>query len=292
MSGNGILTSDSVVVVKCGGNERVAVESVCADVAELAARGHRLVVVHGGSSDIDRLATRLGVPQRRLVSPDGVSTRYTDAATLEVVTLALAGAVKPRVVAALVGRGVSAIGMTGMDGGLIRARRTAILRAVEDDRQLVVRDSYSGSITGVDGGLLRRLLGCGLVPVVSPPALAEDAMPVNVDADRAAAAIAGAVGASTLVLLTAADGVLASRSDETSTIARLRLPAEGPPPRFAGDGMAMKLIAAREALEEGVANVIIADARDSDPLTQALAGAGTRVELERRAESSAGVLTR
>jgi acetylglutamate/LysW-gamma-L-alpha-aminoadipate kinase len=252
-------------VVKCGGNAAVDPAALCAAVAAMVHTGTRVVMVHGGSADIEDLTRRLGLAKRTVTAPDGVTTRYTDAATLDVVTLALAGRAKPRLVGELVRGGVAAIGLTGVDGGLLRARRKRAHRAVVDGRTVVVRDNHSGVVTDVDTGLLRRLLDAGLTPVVSPPVLAEDGRPVNADADRVAAAIAGALGASTLLLLTGAPGVLADPEDETSVLPVYELPPEGPAPRLGG-GMAMKLVAAREALRAGVCRVVIADGRRPRPL--------------------------
>jgi acetylglutamate/LysW-gamma-L-alpha-aminoadipate kinase len=274
--------SAAVVVVKCGGNGAVDSGAVCADVAELAAAGRRVVLAHGGSAEIDGLGDRLGVPRRRLVAPDGVATRHTDRAALEVVQLALAGLVKPRLVAALVAAGVPAVGLTGLDGGLLRARRKAAHRAVVDGRRVVVRDDHSGRVVAVNGTLLRTLLDAGLLPVVSPPALAEDGRPVNADADRAAAAVAGALGAAALVLLTGAPGVLADPADERSVLAACAVPATGPPPHRDG-GMGMKLIAAREALLAGVPRVLVGDGRRPRPVLAALSGRATRITLREAA---------
>jgi len=271
----GTAASD-VIVVKCGGNAAVDPAAVCADVAALTRAGERIVLVHGGSADIDRLTGRLGLPVRSMVSPDGVTARHTDDATLEVVLLALAGAVKPRLVAALAAAGAPAVGLTGADGGLLRARRKVAHRAVVDGRRVVVRDDHSGRIAEVGVGLLRTLLDAGLVPVVSPPALAEDGRFVNVDADRVAAAIAVALGAGTLVLLTGAPGVLADPAAEDSVFDVCELPESGRPD-YAGGGMALKLVAAREALAGGVACVLVADGRPAAPVRAALAGAGTLI---------------
>lgn len=272
------------VVVKCGGNGAVDPAAVCADVAELAGAGRPVVLAHGGSADIDSLADRLGVPRRRLVAPDGVTTRHTDGATLEVVQLALAGLVKPRLVRALVAAGVQAIGLTGLDGGLLRARRKAAHRALVGGRRVVVRDDHSGRVVDVNGELLWTLLRAGLLPVVSPPALAEDGRPVNADADRAAAAVAGALGAETLVMLTGAPGVLADPEDEGSVLETCEVPAAGPPPHRGG-GIGVKLIAAREALCAGVSRVLIADGRRLDrPVLAALSGQATQITLPGGAE--------
>ncbi len=265
-----------ITVIKCGGHGAVDPDAVCADVAELHGRRRRIVLVHGGSADIEELAGQLGIVPRRLVSPDGVSARYTDATMLDVVTLALAGRVKPRLVCALARLDVPAVGLTGLDGNLLRARRKAAHRAVIDGRRKLVRDDHSGRITDVNADLLVGLLGSGMVPVVSPPALAADGAPVNADADRVAAAVAAALHAQALVMLTGAPGVLADVDDESSALPVYQVPATGAPADVSG-GMRLKLVAAREALAAGVPRVLIADGRRERPVTAALAGEATRV---------------
>ncbi|MEQ4304359.1 acetylglutamate kinase [Plantactinospora sp. B6F1] len=265
-----------IVVVKCAGNGTADVAAICADVGALTGAGRRVVLVHGGSVDIAGLAGRLGVPQRQLLAPDGSVGRYTDAATLEVTVLALAGAAKPRLLVGLLRAGVPAVGLTGLDAGLLRARRVAAHRAILDGRRVVVRDDHAGRLVGARPELLTHLVHAGYVPVVSPPALGEDGQPLNVNADRAAAAIAVALRASALVLLTGAPGVLADAADE-STLRRVVPVGAGPPPPGATDGMAVKLLAARSAVEAGIPSVQIADARVPAPVTAALAGAGSRI---------------
>ncbi|QGV77865.1 [LysW]-aminoadipate kinase [Streptomyces ficellus] len=273
------MTSRPLTVVKSGGNPAVDAAEICADIAGLVEEGQSVLLVHGGSGEIARLAGRLGVPQRTLTAPDRVSTRYTDPATLEVVVLALAGGVKPRIVAELTRLGVPAVGLTGLDGGMLRARRKTAVRAVVDGRTVLVRDNLSGRLTEVRAEPAQTLLRAGYVPVVSPPAIDEHDQPVNVDADRAAAALAVALGADRLVLLTGAPGVLADPDDETSVLSGYEVPATGAPGRFAGGGMALKLVAAREALSGGVPSVRIADGRVPSPVGRALAGAGTTVTM-------------
>ncbi|MEU6256045.1 [LysW]-aminoadipate kinase [Streptomyces sp. NPDC047043] len=274
------MTTRPLTVVKCGGNPAVDAAGICADIARLVHEGHSIVLVHGGSGEIRRLAGELGVPQRTLVAPDNVSTRYTDPATLEVVVLALAGAVKPKLVAELARHDVPAVGLTGMDGGMLRARRKTAVRAVVDGRTVLIRDNHSGRLTSVRTELPETLLNAGYVPVVSPPAIDEHDRPVNVDADRAAAALAAALGADRLLLLTGAPGVLADPGDPTSVQSVHHMSPTGPPDPSATGGMALKLVAAREALTGGVTTVRIADGRTTDPVSQALAGAGTAVRLE------------
>lgn len=263
-----------VTVVKCGGE--IAAEPVCAD---LAALGGPVVIVHGGAPEIAKIDGELGVRPRPLVSPSGVTSRHTDAAMLDVVTLAMTGRAKPRLLRALAGQGVRAVGLTGLDAGLIQARRKPAQRSVQDGRTVIVSDDLSGRITGVRAEVLRVLLDAGIVPVVSPPATGADGAPFNVDADRAAAAVAAALGADHLILLTAAPGVLREASDEASLIRRCPLPREGAVPHAASGGMHRKLIAAREALLAGVPRVTVSDGRVPRPVGAALNGAGTTLEV-------------
>jgi acetylglutamate/LysW-gamma-L-alpha-aminoadipate kinase len=279
----------SVTVVKCGGGEAIQAGRVCADIAALHRQGEQLVLTHGGSSEIERLAAQLSVPQRTLVAASGASSRYSDAATVDVLTLALAGRAKPRLLLALAAHGVPAVGLTGADAGLLRARRNAAQRAVVDGRTVVVRDDLSGRIVEVNTAVLRLLLDAGITPVVSPPAVGAAGELLNVDADRVAAAVAVALGATRLVLLTAAPGVLRDAADQDSLLPRCELPATGeavpgageatPGPARPGGGMRRKLHAARDALVGGVPQVVVADGRSEHPLARALAGAGTTVAL-------------
>jgi acetylglutamate/LysW-gamma-L-alpha-aminoadipate kinase len=272
----------SVTVVKCGGSEAIQADGVCADIAALRREGAQVVLVHGGSGEIERLAAQLGVPQRTLLADTGASSRYSDAATVDVLTLALAGRAKPRLLLALSAHGVPAVGLTGADAGLLRARRNAAQRAVVEGRTVVVRDDLSGRIVGVNTTLLRLLLDAGVTPVVSPPAVGAPGELLNVDADRVAAAVAVALCATRLVLLTAAPGVLRDTADQGSLLSSCELPATGVaaagPARPTG-GMRRKLQAARDALAGGVPRVVVADGRGEHPLARALAGAGTTVAL-------------
>lgn len=286
-----------LIVVKCGGSVVSDPSEVCADVAALVAARQPVVVVHGGGTEIDRLAARLQVPVRHLMSPDGLSARFTDQATIEVVTMALAGAVQPRLVTAMLAAGVPAVGLAGVHGALLTARRRGPQRTVIDGRVTIIRGDLSGSVTKVNTKLLHCLTEAAFVPVVSPPALTGDGLMVNVNADRVAAAVAGALGARALIMLTGTQGVLADPADPESTMPVCEVPRHGAPPKREG-GMGVKLLAAREALLSGVPTILVADGRRPHPVRQALAGEGTHVTLAAcdpgRAEQSTpgSVLTR
>jgi acetylglutamate/LysW-gamma-L-alpha-aminoadipate kinase len=271
---------EEVLVVKLGGTDGVDIAGSCEVIAEAARDGRQAVVVHGGSGEAARLAARLGVPLRQLTAPDGTTTRYADAAAMEVLQLAWTGRVKPSLLVELARHGQPAVGLTGLDAGLLRARRHPVQRTVADGRVRLVRDDNNGRIVSVGAGVLHTLLAAGLVPVVSPPALGCDGRPVNVDADRVAAAIAVAVHATDLLLLTSAPGVLARPADASSVLAAYTLPPAGQRDQFVRGGMAVKLAAARAALNGGVPHVRVADGRSAAEVRRALAGVGgTRIRL-------------
>ncbi|HTT73287.1 MAG TPA: [LysW]-aminoadipate kinase [Thermoplasmata archaeon] len=262
------------LVVKVGGAAGNELQPVLEELA------HRTdyVLVHGGSSEVDRLGAALGRPAQYYTSPSGVVSRKSDPDHLEVLVLALPGAVQTEIVARLTGLGVRAVGLSGVDGGLLTARRKEGARAVEDGRVVVLRDDRSGSIEHVRADLLRLLLDAGWVPVVGPPAVTPQGEVVNVDADRAAAAVAGALGAETLVLLTNVPGLLRNKDDPATRIPHVaRTEIESVVPLAAGR-MRKKVLAARDALEAGVGRVVIAGSSGPEPVARALRGEGTVFE--------------
>lgn len=248
----------------------------CLDDVAAHAGAARVLVVHGGGAEVDRLARELGLPPRHATSASGVRSRLTDAPALDVLTMALAGRVKPRLVAGLQRRGVPAAGLTGMDGATLRACPKVLKVRDGGGRVRVVRDDLSGRVDGVETPLLAGLLEAGVVPVLSPPALGPDG-PLNVDADRVAAATAGALGAAELVFLSDVPGVLGDPADPSTRIP-LADPADLARDASIGGGMRQKALAAQLAIAGGVPRVVIADGTRPDPLRAAREGDGTVVE--------------
>ncbi len=262
------------IVVKVGGAAGNALAPVLADLA-----GRRdFVLVHGGSREVDRIGEQLGRPSEYYTSPSGVVSRRSDPGHLEVVVLALAGKVQTEIVAGLAQQGVRAVGLSGVDGGLLLARRKEGARAVVGGRTVRLSDDLSGTVERVNVDLLRVLLGAGIVPVVGPPAITKSGEVVNVDADRVAARVAEALSSEALVLLTNVPGLLREPNDPSSLvphIARSEFDSFLP---LAQGRMRKKLLAAREALEGGVGKVVIASSAGPHPVEAALRGEGTVVE--------------
>ncbi|MEO7908662.1 MAG: [LysW]-aminoadipate kinase [Roseiflexaceae bacterium] len=264
-----------MIVVKVGGGVGIDYDALCADIAELWQAGQRLVLVHGGSNETNVLAERLGHPPRFVTSPSGYSSRYTDRETLEIFMMAYAGKVNKLIVERLQRLGINAVGLSGIDGRLLEGKRKAAIRIIEDGKQKVLRDDWTGTVERVNGGLLTALLGGGYLPVVAPLASSYDGEALNVDGDRAAAALAVGLGADTLLLLSNVPGLLRAFPDESTLIATIaRADIEEFLPVAQGR-MKKKVLGAAEALGGGVGRVILGDARSSQPISRALAGQGT-----------------
>ncbi|WP_376792011.1 [LysW]-aminoadipate kinase [Thermoflexus sp.] len=261
-------------VIKIGGNAVVNAEAALEELAAWARAGRRWVLVHGISAEADALGEALGHPPRYVTSASGFTSRYTDARTRDILLMAY-GRVNAHLVAALHRRGVPAIGLRGIDGGLLEARRKESLRVREGDRIVILHGDYSGTPTHVNIDLLRTLLDAGLFPVIAPMGLTREGEIVNVDGDRAAAAIAAALRAEGLIFLTGAPGLLRSFPDESTRVPQLHLEELEAAMAWAQGRMRHKLLAAREALQSGLPCVWLADGRRPAPLTAALQGEGT-----------------
>jgi len=267
-----------MIVVKVGGGVGIDYDALCADIAELWRAGQRLVLVHGGSHETNLLAERLGHPPRFVTSPSGYSSRYTDRTTLEIFMMAYAGKVNKLIVERFQRLGINAVGLSGIDGRVLEGQRKATIRVVEDGKQKVLRDDWTGTVERVNGGLLTTLLDAGYLPVVAPLASSHAGEALNVDGDRAAAALAVGLGADTLLLLSNVPGLLRAFPDESSLIPRIARASVEEFLPVAQRRMKKKVLGAAEALGGGVGRVILGDARSSQPVSHALAGQGTVIE--------------
>ncbi len=265
----------SLIVVKLGGAEGVDFSAITHDVSSLLEQGRRIVLVHGGSSEANQLGEALGYPPRFITSPSGFTSRYTDRRTLEIFMMAVNGKMNTLLVEQLQTLGINALGLSGLDGRLMVATRKSTVQSVEDGKRKVIRDDFTGKVEKINAGLLTSLLEGGYTPVISPLAVSEAGEALNIDADRAAAMLAGALQADTLVLLTAVAGLMRSFPDEGSLIKTLTRNQLEQALEFAQGRMKKKVLGASEALAGGVARVVIADGRIESPISRALAGDGT-----------------
>src|SRR5207253_5685751 len=224
-------------------------------VADIA-RSDEIVLVHGASAETNKLAATLDHPQETVVSPSGHESRRTDRRTLEIFAMAAHGVENFLYVEKLQQRGIDAVGLSGLSGRLLVARKKDV-RSVLGSKTVLLRDDYTGKVEAVNLPLLTQFIGPGRVPVVAPLALSTENEALNVDGDRVAAAIAVAIDADALIILTNVPGLLRDVDDPTSLVAEATL-AEAE--TLAQGRMKKKILAAREALEAGVEEVVIRSA--------------------------------
>lgn len=266
------MKQEDLLVVKIGGGAGLDLDAVCDDLANVA-KERLLVVVHGVSAAMNRLCAEKGIEVQTLTSPSGHESRYTPPALRDVYVQA-AEAENARIVSALRSRGVAASGFVGADVA-IRAQRKKAIRALVKGRVRMVRDDHSGSIRDVDWDSLRNALAEGRVPVLPPMADSDDGL-LNVDGDRAGAAVAGALDAATLLILSNVRGLYRDFPDEASFVAQVPITQLDEALSWAQGRMKRKVLAAQEALQQGVLEVIIGDGREQNPLQKALRNIGTR----------------
>ena len=257
-----------IVVVKYGGNAMVSEElreQVMEDIVLLWLVGVRVVLVHGGGPEISDMMSRLG---KKPEFVDGL--RVTDQETVDIVQMVLAGKVNKTLVKLLEVKGGKAMGISGMDGGLIEAR----MKRAEL--------GYVGSITGVNIEPVMDLLEKGYIPVISTLGCDKEGNTYNINGDTAAAFIAGALGAERLIMMTDIAGVLRDKNDPNTLIPELtigeaiKLFEE----KVIAGGMIPKVECCIDAIHRGVERVIIMDGRVPHSILMEILtdeGAGTMV---------------
>ena len=279
---------DRVFVVKLGGDvlgDPDVLDGVAAQLALLASLGIRLVVVHGGAAQASALSRRLG-DEPRLVA----GRRVTDDRALEVVTMVYAGQLNVAVLSALRGHRVQAVGVSGVDGDLLTARRRPPV-TVTDDAGVTqeVNFGHVGDIAHVDPHVLRTLLDARLVPVVASLAGDEDGNVYNVNADTVAVSLAIELAAQKLIFLTGAPGVLRDRNDP-ATLVTFADPGDLAELMAGGalvGGMRPKVEACIRAATHGVERTHIIDGRAPDALLlEVFTGVGCGTMIVGRKEAT------
>jgi len=288
------LYREQIFVLKLGGevlSSPEALDNVAVQVALLESLSIRVLVVHGGGPQASELSRRMGlepeiVAGRRVTSPE----------VLEVAKMVYGGQINVNVVAALRGQGVSSVGLTGIDAGLVTVHRRPPVEITDDDGvSRTVDFGEVGDVDAVDTKLLDVLLPRGYVPVVASLAANPDGQVMNVNADTLAAVLAGALGAQKLIYMTGAPGLLRDAEDPSSLVA-FAAPEDLQAMlvnKSVKGGMRPKVEACLRAVKSGVRRTHIIDGRTPDALLLELftgGGSGTMIvgEREKRTYEEAG----
>jgi acetylglutamate kinase len=246
-------------VVKTGGGVFAEADSTRALVEQIGILhyfGVRVVLVHGGGPQLTELSAALGVPTQMVEG-----RRVTDQRSIDVTAMVLNGLINTRVLAMCRDLNIDAVGISGVDAGLVRAHKRPPVRLSADSEP--VDFGYVGDIDAVDTTVLKKLLDNGLMPVVSPLSADENGTLLNINADTVAAALGAALGAEKLILCTGAPGILGNLSDPGSLISytdlaglkRLRESGQ------IADGMLPKTKAIEDAIRGGVRRVHVVSYR-------------------------------
>lgn len=242
---------DKIVVIKYGGNAMVdenLKQAVMSDLVLLSLVGIKVVLVHGGGPEISEMLARVGKESRFIGG-----LRYTDKETAEIVQMVLAGKVNKNLVAHIEQSKGRAVGLCGIDGGMIKAKK------LEGEVDL----GYVGEITSVDATAILDALADGYIPVIATVGIDENGEVYNINADTAAARIASELGAENVILMTDIRGLLKDKDDESTLIPHVNV-SDVPYLKRQGiisGGMIPKIDCCVEAVRRGVKKAVIIDGR-------------------------------
>ena len=268
---------DQIVVIKYGGHamtEDSLKRSFALNVALLKLVGIHPVVVHGGGPQINSMLDKLAIHSTFLSGQ-----RVTDEATMEVVEMVLVGSVNKDIVNQINQTGARAVGLSGKDGLLITARKLEMMVTRENRPPELIDLGNVGEVTGINTTLLSSLMHEGFIPVIAPVGVNEQGATFNINADSVAGAVAGALKAKRLLLLTDIAGVLDSNKQLLPSIRRPEVDALIAGGTISG-GMIPKIQCCVQALDEGVSKASIVDGRvENCVLLELLTDKGVGTEM-------------
>lgn len=262
-----------MLIIKVGGGHTISIERIAEDLVNIS---EPYIIVHGANSVRDELAERLQKPRRRVTSISGYSSVLSDQDTIDLQMMAYAGLRNKRFVELLQQQGIAAVGLSGLDGAVIRGQRNPGIRVLEDGKRKMIRD-LSGKPKNINKPFLDLLLQHGYVPVLTVPILDETGVAINSENDDIVALLQEVFQARCVLHLLEAPGFLADVADESTLIAQLsRVELLAWEQRSEGR-IKRKLLAIKRLFDTGVEQVIVADGRSKNPVTAALAGQGTLI---------------
>jgi len=260
-----------MIIVKIGGGKEINIEGIIADLAGI---NDRYVIVHGANALRDKLAQDLGQPKQVLTSVKGYTSVYSDEKLIDVMMMAYAGVRNKRIVEMCQRHGINAVGLSGLDGKMVRGKRNQGIRVYQGKKLKIVRD-FSGKPQSVNAPLLNLLLDNGYVPVLTVPIIDEHNAAINTENDDIVRVLQKALLADTVVNLIEAAGFLENKEDADTLIKTIPATDLEAREQQVEGRMKRKMLALRKLFEQGATRIIISDGRTDHPVTDALAGKGT-----------------
>ncbi len=260
-----------MIIVKIGGGKEINIEGIIEDLAGIT---EKYVIVHGANALRDKLARDLGQPKQVLTSVKGYTSVYSDEKLLDVMMMAYAGLRNKRIVEMCQQHGINAVGLSGLDGRMVRGKRNKGIRVYQGKKLKIVRD-FSGKPESVNASLLHLLLDSGYVPVLTVPIIDEQKTAINTENDDVVRVLQQALQADTVINLIEAPGFLEDRNDAASLIKSIPSSELQSREQQVEGRMKRKMLAVRKLFEQGATKVVISDGRSEHPIRDALAGKGT-----------------
>lgn len=260
-----------MIIIKIGGGDALNLPGIMADLAEL---DEPVVILHGANALRDRVAERMGFEKRVLTSVSGYASVFSDDDALDAILMAYSGLRNKRIVELCQQNGINAVGLSGLDGGVIKGRRNKGIRVRENGKNLIKRD-LSGKPQEINAAFLRLLLDNGYTPVLTIPIADEGFAAINSENDDIACLLQRALGADTVLQLIEAPGLM-DDVDDPDTLHRMltREQVAAMEEQVTGR-IKRKLHALNKLLAGDVEKVAVGDGRLEHPVRDALAGAGT-----------------
>lgn len=260
-----------MIIIKIGGGNAIYLEGIVSDLINIR---EPYIVVHGANALRDSLAKQLNISKKTITSVSGYSSVFSDIQTIDLQMMSYAGLRNKRIVELFQQKGVNAVGLCGLDGGVIRGKRNPGIRIREDGKLKMIRD-LSGKPIEINKAFLDLLLENGFVPVLTVPILDENNMAINSENDDIVAVIQREYKADKVIHLIEARGLLESNTDEVSFIPYLTIERLNVWEARVEGRMKRKLYAIKRLFENGVKEVFITDGRIQNPIKDALEGKGT-----------------
>lgn len=261
-----------MLILKVGGGKNINWDYIAEDLKSLK---EEVIIVHGANYLMKEISSKLGIKEKFITSPSGHISRYTDTATMDLLTMVYSGLVNKKIVSTLQKHKINAVGLTGADGKLLLGVRKEAILSREGDRVKVIRDSKTGNVKSVNTKLISLLLKNGYVPVVTIPAITNEGELINVDNDRLVAILAKELKVEIIVMLFEAAGLLRDKNNEKSKIGKINKDQLDKYMETVTGRIRKKLLGVKEAISFGVSKVYFGDGRVPHPIQSALSGKGT-----------------
>lgn len=260
-----------MLLLKIGGGKAINIPGIISDLAQ---QKRQAIIVHGANALRDEIAEQLGAPKQTITSASGYSSVFSDEKALDIMMMAYAGLRNKRIVELCQQNCINAVGLSGLDGHLIRARRNRGIRVKKGEKLKMVRD-LSGKPFSINSTFLHLLLKNGYTPVISVPILDENNVAVNSENDEIVALLQKEMQPEQVIQFIEAPGLLKNKEDESSLIETLfkhevELWLENVSGR-----MKRKILALNKLFLNGAQKVTLSDGRVAAPLSHALLGKGT-----------------